>query len=302
MRGAAAAAGMQRAAAAAATVAGTGAGGARARLLQATRAVSAISVEPTDVDGVKILYMNHKPVNALSLEFTRDLVNTIEELEADKDNKAVVIASSLPSTFMAGLDIREMYDKDLPHLNKFWSTLQDLFLKLMTTRLATAAAVEGNSPAGGCLVALMCDERVMADAPVTIGLNETKLGIVAPVWFMDLFRGAVGQRNAERLLQLGALLSPHEAKGVGLVDYVRPREDVVQTCVDLLQDYLAVPAAARHLSKLAIRKDIVDKVALNREGDLEFFVKFIRQPAVQKGLGKYLEALAQRQANKTKQT
>lgn len=42
---------------------------------------------------------------------------------------------------------------------------------------------QGSSPAGGCLMALSCDYRIMADNPkYKIGLNETRLGIVAPFW------------------------------------------------------------------------------------------------------------------------
>lgn len=42
---------------------------------------------------------------------------------------------------------------------------------------------QGVSPAGGCLLALSSDYRVLADNPkYAIGLNETLLGIVAPFW------------------------------------------------------------------------------------------------------------------------
>ena len=42
---------------------------------------------------------------------------------------------------------------------------------------------QGVSPAGGCLINLTCDYRVLADNPkYNIGLNETLLGIVAPFW------------------------------------------------------------------------------------------------------------------------
>ena len=34
---------------------------------------------------------------------------------------------------------------------------------------------QGHSPAGGCLMALSCDYRVMAQGKFTIGLNEVQL-------------------------------------------------------------------------------------------------------------------------------
>lgn len=41
----------------------------------------------------------------------------------------------------------------------------------------------GHSPAGGCVLALCCDYRIIVDGKFKIGLNETKLGIVAPPWY-----------------------------------------------------------------------------------------------------------------------
>ena len=42
---------------------------------------------------------------------------------------------------------------------------------------------QGACPAGGCLLSLTCDYRVLADNPkYLMGLNETLLGIVAPFW------------------------------------------------------------------------------------------------------------------------
>ena len=34
---------------------------------------------------------------------------------------------------------------------------------------------QGHSPAGGCLMAMSCDYRIMARGPYKIGLNETLL-------------------------------------------------------------------------------------------------------------------------------
>jgi hypothetical protein len=42
--------------------------------------------------------------------------------------------------------------------------------------------LQGHSPAGGCLLAVSCEYRVMVGPKYTIGLNETQLGIIAPKW------------------------------------------------------------------------------------------------------------------------
>ena len=61
-----------------------------------------------------------------------------------------------------------------------------MWLSLYMAPLPVIAAINDAAPAGGCLMAMSCDYRIMAQHPkFNIGLNETLLGIVAPTWFMD---------------------------------------------------------------------------------------------------------------------
>lgn len=246
--------------------------------------------------------------------------------QENKDVKGFVLCSGVPNIFSAGLDIREMYQKDEQQLRAFWSALQvsphqpllltplpthtrqtillchfppfpqELWLTLMSTRLAVAAALEGHSPAGGCLLALTADERVMAAAKCTIGLNETRLGIVAPAWFIDSFVAVVGQRRADRMLQRGDMVLPGEALTIGLVDAVAPLDQVRTTAAAALDPYLQVPEGARHMTKLAVRQHIIAGLESKeaREKDMQMFLNLIRRPKIQAGLGKYLEQLSQR--------
>lgn len=52
-----------------------------------------------------------------------------------------------------------------------------------TQSLMVMLPLQGACPAGGCLISLTTDYRILADNPkCVIGLNETLLGIVAPFW------------------------------------------------------------------------------------------------------------------------
>ena len=177
-------------------------------------------LEPLDVlaPATRVLRLQRPPVNSLNLELLASFADSLAEAEGDKACRAVVLASSSPKVFSAGLDITEMHDPDPERLRSFWRTLQGVWLKLSTSRVATVAAIEGHSPAGGCMLAMSCDWRVMsltdggADGrPLTIGLNETKLGIVAPFWFADTMAYVVGSRQTDLLLQTGALLTTEQA-------------------------------------------------------------------------------------------
>jgi 3,2-trans-enoyl-CoA isomerase len=124
--------------------------------------------------------------------------------------------------------------------------VQDTYLNLYGFTKPTVAAVSGAAPAGGCWLALQCDYRIIVDNPkAIIGLNETQLGIVAPHWFSGPMVAAIGQRKSERLLQLGLLLPPQDALAAGLVDEVKPAEDVLAAAVAEAKKWAAIPAVAR---------------------------------------------------------
>ena len=142
--------------------------------------------------GVATFSMNKAPVNSLNMEFLQELSASLETTR--KDSTGLVLTSSMSSVFCAGLEITEMHQPDPARLREFWRSLQSVWLQLYSFSLPTAAAITGHSPAGGCLLALCCDYRVMQGPKFTIGLNETLLGIVAPFWFKDSMLNAVGHR------------------------------------------------------------------------------------------------------------
>ena len=104
----------------------------------------------------------------------------------------------------------EMYKPDETRLREFWTTLQDVWLKLYGSSFPTAAAINGHSPAGGCLLSMCCEYRVMLPK-FTIGLNETQLGIVAPSWFQATMKNILPPRVTEMALTLGTMFTTEEA-------------------------------------------------------------------------------------------
>ena len=176
-------------------------------------------------DGVAVIEMNRPAVNSLNRELMADLTKSLIAAAEDKSAKAVVLTSSKFGIFSAGLDINEMIitgqrdSASEDRLFTFWTTLQDLWLQLYAlhalrayvlcnnlTRYAhpqpVVAAINGHAPAGGCLLSMSCDWRIMSSGPFKIGLNETQLGIAAPLWFGETLTAIVGQRQTEKLLQV----------------------------------------------------------------------------------------------------
>lgn len=189
----------------------------------------------------------------------------------------------------------EMYKSDEIRMSQFWRSLQDVWFKLYGSFYPTAAAINGHSPAGGCLLALCCEYRVMLPN-FTIGLNETKLGIVAPPWFMASLRNTVSNRVAEMALTEGALFSTDEALKVGLIDEIaQDKTEAIAKCEKFLDKFKKIPAQARGLSKQLFRNEEIKALQSRRDDDIKKFVMAASHPKVQESLGIYIESLKKKQ-------
>lgn len=258
---------------------------------------SAVKVDFDQSTGVAVLHLQSPPVNSLSLDFLTEFCICLEKLEMDKSCKGLIITSSQPKVFSAGLDIMEMYGKSPEHCGVFWKAVQEMWLKLYSSNMVTIAAINGSSPAGGCLMTLTCDYRIMADNPrYSIGLNETQLGIVAPFWFKDSLVNTVGHRHAEMALELGLLYKPSEALKIGMVDQLVPEDQVLSTAAQTMKMWLAIPDHARQITKTMMRKPTIEKLVAHREADINNFVTFITKDSIQKSLRMYIEMLKKRKA------
>ncbi|NXR02954.1 ECI1 isomerase, partial [Sagittarius serpentarius] len=253
---------------------------------------SKILVELDESSGVATMKFKNPPVNSLSLDFLTEFCISLEKLENDRACRGVILTSTVPKIFSSGLDITEMCGKSTEHYAEFWRAVQEVWLRLYGSNMVTVAAVNGSSPAGGCLVALTCDYRIMVENPkFSIGLNEAQLGIVAPFWFKDTFVNTVGHRIAERSLQLGSLHSAPDALRFGLVDELVPEEKLQERAAAVMAQWLALPDHARQLTKSMMRKAVLDRLVAHREEDIQNFISFVSKESIQKSLRMYMEML-----------
>lgn len=254
-----------------------------------------VVTEVNDKTGYATVTLNRPPVNSLNLELLTELSHSLDDLLNNK-SRGMILTSSSKSVFSAGLDIMEMYKPKQERMKQFWSTLQDVWFKLYGSPFPTVAVINGHSPAGGCLLAMCCEYRVMLPN-FSIGLNETQLGIVAPTWFQATMRNTLSRREAELALTLGTLFSTDEALKVGLIDEVAAsKEEGIAKATSFLDCFKKISPQARSMTKQALRSKDIMELEDNRSQDVDLFVYAVTQPKVQKGLEMYLESLKKKAA------
>lgn len=169
-----------------------------------------VRVEVRPQAGLAFVTLAKEPVNSLDLATWQQLEAALDQLEADPSVRAVVFSSGLQrDVFSAGNDLLELYAPrtSKARYSEFWITSNRFLARLHRSRLATVAAVRGACPAGGCIISLCCDHRVMTPQG-SMGLNEVLLGIPVPKYWGLLMARVIGHRAAEGLLLPGKLVSP----------------------------------------------------------------------------------------------
>ena len=238
----------------------------------------------TSVHGlVHQIRLARPPVNALNPELCDGIIAALQQAIAG-GAQGIVLAGG-QKVFSAGLDVPHLLSLGEDHaaLTDAWTRFFRAAQALAESPVPLVAAMAGHAPAGGCVLALCCDYRVMAEGPFRIGLNETQVGLVAPDGIQALMARVVGPHRAERLLVAGAMVESAEALRIGLVDELAAI-DAVETRARLwLEDLLQLPREPMLATRRIARRDILGALAPERI-DLPSFVGRWTHPDTQAGL------------------
>src|SRR5439155_7931937 len=119
-------------------------------------------------DGIALVRFERPPANAIELESARALEETLGRLEADGGTRAVVLTGH-GQFFSAGLDLKVVPAYGAGEQRAMVMAINRLVGRLYALGLPAVAAVNGHAIAGGLVVVLACDVRIVAAAPTGSG-------------------------------------------------------------------------------------------------------------------------------------
>src|SRR5436190_22667482 len=125
--------------------------------------------------GVRELRLSRPPVNALNPELITALRD--ELARAHLEGCEAVVVSGARGRFSGGLDVPELLRLDRAQMRATWAQFFSLLRDLAFSQVPVVAAMTGHSPAGGTVLALFADYRVLAEGPHLVGLNEVQVGL-----------------------------------------------------------------------------------------------------------------------------
>jgi enoyl-CoA hydratase/carnithine racemase len=214
-------------------------------------------IDITDHGRVREMRLDRPPANAFNPALVTELTEAVRR--APGAGAHAIVVSGAPGMFTGGLDVPELLELGRDEIRAFWQGFYRLLRTVAASDVPVAAAITGHSPAAGAVLAVFCDHRVMADGPFKIGMNEVQVGLSVPLPLQYALKRLTGPRAGDALLIAGALVTPAEARSVGLVDDVAAPEEVVPRAIAWAERLIALPQAAMRDTRRIARADLVEQ-------------------------------------------
>ena len=190
-----------------------------------------ISVEK----GLAIVRLAREHGNAINEDLVEGLMAACREAVADPGVRGVLLASH-GKLFCPGLDLKELVALDRRSMGRFMVRFRDVLLDLYTLPKPMVAAISGPAMAGGCILSLTADWRILKrGAP--IGLNEIKVGVPLPFGVARVLKDSVHRPRLEEVALLGLNYLNEEAVATGLVHELHEESGFEEHCLKRLDEF-----------------------------------------------------------------
>lgn len=238
---------------------------------------------------IALLHMRAGKANAMSARFLDALGAALDDAYAAR---ALVITGD-GNAFSAGLALPELIDLDragiTAHIDHFEQTMR----RVLTFPRATVAAINGHAFAGGCVLALMCDVRVMAAGDAMIGLNEVQLGIGLPAIVVEPLRARIAPSLYGAVALEGRLVTPEHALAMQLVDEVVDAELLTERALAIASARATAPEAYMQI-KGALLAPVLGAYERNCHRERELWVETWFSPDAQRMLRAAVDRITKR--------
>lgn len=222
-------------------------------------------------DGIGAIRLAGPRGNAMSVPLVSDLSSALRTVGGEPSVRAVLLASAHPKLFCPGLDLVSLSGIGRAEMGAYMLDFSTLLTDLFALKKPVVAAVNGAAVAGGCLLALTADWRIVKrGAPM--GLNEVKVGVPLPWSAVMLLKTAAPASVLSAVGLLGRNFEGEAAVAAGLANEAADAEAFEATVAERLAEFAEKDAYAFGVTKGYLRGAAV---ASMRERDAALLDEFL---------------------------
>ena len=222
-------------------------------------------------DGIATGRIERGKVNALNGIVVSELHDVFRRLETDESVRSVILTGT-GRFFSFGFDIPEFLSYSKGEFEGYLDAFTDFYLYLFRFTKPVVAALNGHTVAGGCMMAISCDHRLMADGKAKIALNEIGFGSSVFAGSAAILVYCIGTKKAQEVLYSGQMYSAREALQIGLVDEAVQEELLAARSLEVAREYADRDSAAFASIKNLLREPVSEQIAPREKGSIKEFL------------------------------
>jgi enoyl-CoA hydratase/carnithine racemase len=224
-------------------------------------------------DEIAVVALARGVTNAIDGALVAQLSAALRLAARDPQVRALVLASSNSKFFSIGFDIPSLYDLPEGEFAQFYDAFNLVCMELYSLPKPSVALLSGHALAGGCILALCCDRRIIAGGRKLMGLNEVKLGVPVPFIAECILRQLTRGREARDVLETGEFYLPDQLLAMGLVDAIEPADRLLAAAMQTARSLGSPPLSAYAAIKRSRLEPLQEQVSAKLEQRNRVFIE-----------------------------
>jgi len=225
-------------------------------------------------------------MNALSTKMVTELISALNEFEKDDGVRCLVIAGS-ERAFSAGADIKEMAEMTAVQMT-MTGHFFPLWDRVGRYPKPIVGALSGFVLGGGLELAMSLDVLVASET-TQLGQPEIDIGIMPGGGGTQRLTRAVGKYKAMEMILTGRRIGAEEAKGLGLVSRVVPKEAYLEEAKKVANEIASKSPVAIRLAKMAVNKAFEMGLTQGLDFEREVFYLLFASEDKNEGMNAFVE-------------
>jgi enoyl-CoA hydratase len=230
--------------------------------------------------------------NALNVDLVTALADSLDRLEKSPARAGIITGQG--SVFGAGVDLLALVEGGPDYVRQFVPHMARLFDRLMTFPKPLVAAVNGHAIAGGAIIMMACDQRLLARGTARIGLTEVLVGVLFPARALEIVRFATPPQHFPTAILTGRTWLPEDAFRLGLVNELVEPERLLERAREVANEMGAIRPDVFATTKLAVRRPLIEAAREQAEKTDAAVLKHWTSPETLRGVAKFAEQAIKR--------
>src|ERR1700745_2127307 len=201
-------------------------------------------------DGIAVIELCDPPANTYTYEMNRQLDDALLKARMDNDVYVLLLTGAGDKFFSAGANIKMLASVDPTFKYYFCLHANETLLRLEHTPKLVIAALNGHCVGGGLEIAMAADIRIARKDAGKIGLPEVNLGVLPGTGGTQRLSRLVGKSRAIELMVTGNTFSFEEAKELGIVNDVFPRENFMSNIMEYAKPFCPPTKSSKAVGRI----------------------------------------------------